>query len=295
MPSSLVRCLALLLLACLVLAGCRRDPVAPGDPVAAVAGMAKAIKDDDLARYSRLSMPPELHRRMEQRWRARLDAVPPPSAAQQRDYSRWMQRLTDSRAEKNLYRDFDAKLRKIESELGAQWPLMQATGGIFINGLIKSNEKLGPAEKAHAKAVGSALLDWLTPATLTDRGKARQAIAILAATARSLDLPTLQHTRRLEMIPALEKGGQVLKGLKRVGRVYGIDADAALAGVQTRLLSAQGELAKMEVSYPLLGKTVSFEMQLIRRDGRWYSADAVRNAETELAQPLAAGSGPARP
>jgi len=135
----------------------------------------------------------------------------------------------------------------------------------------------------------------LTPATLTDRGKARRAIAILAATARSLDLPTLQHTRRLEMIPALEKGGQVLKGLKRVGRVYGIDANAALAGVQTRLLSARGDLATMEVSYPLLGKTVSFEMQLIRRDGRWYGADAVRDAEAELAQPLAVGSGPARP
>jgi len=44
----------------------------------------------------------------------------------------------------------------------------------------------------------------------------------------------------------------------------------------------------MDVSYPLLGKTVNFQMQLLRRDGRWYSADAVRSAEAELAQPLPA-------
>lgn len=295
MPRLLVRCLVLLLLACLSLAGCHRDPAAPGDPVAAVTGMAKAIRDNDLVRYSRLSVPPDLHKRMEKRWSDNLAAAPPPTAGQRRDYGRWMQRLTGVDAEKNLYRDFDAKLRKVESELGPQWSLMQATGGIFINGLIKANDKLGSAEKAHAQAVGAALLQWLTPATLTDRAKARAAIAILAQTARGLDLPTLENSRHLEMIPALKKGGQILKGLKRFAGVYGIDADAALAGVQVRLLSAHGDLANMEISYPLFGKTITFEMQLIRRDGRWYSADAVRDAELELARPLSAGRDAARP
>lgn len=295
MPRLLVRCLALLLLACLSLTACHRDPVAPGDPVAAVTGMAQAIRDDDLVRYSRLSVPPDLHKRMQKRWTENLKAAPAPTAAEQRDYARWMLRLTGADAEKNLYRDFDAKLRKVESELGSQWPLMQATGGIFINGLIKANDKLGSAEKAHAQAVGAALLQWLTPATLTDRAKARAAIAILAETARGLDLPTLQHSRRLEMIPALEKGGQILKGLKRVAGVYGVDANAALAGVKARLLSANGDLATMEVSYPMFGKTITFEMQLIRRDGRWYNADAVREAELNLARPVSVGREPARP
>ena len=215
MPRLLDRCLALLLLACLSLAGCHRDPVAPGDPVAAVTGMAQAIRDNDLVRYSRLSVPPDLYKRLEKRWRDNLSAAPPPTAVEQRDYARWMLRLTGADAEKNLYRDFNAKLRKVESELGSQWPLMQATGGIFINGLIKANDKLGSAEKAHAQAVGTALLQWLTPATLTDRAKARAAIAILAQTARGLDLPTLEHTRRLEMIPALEKGGWQRRGGRR--------------------------------------------------------------------------------
>lgn len=288
MPQSLVRCLVLILVACLALAGCRREVVAPGDPVAAVKGMAAAVKDNDLVRYSRLSMPPKLHEQMEARWNAKLAAAPPPTAEQRRDYSRWMARLTAADAETRLYQRFDARLKKVEGEIGSQWPLMQATGGIFINGLIKANDQLSPAEKDHAQAVGSALLAWVTPALLSDRARARQAIAVTTRTARELQLPTLQQTRELEMIPALEKGGLVLKGLKQIGRIYGLDADASLAGMQARVVSVAGDLATLEVSYPFLDRTVKFDMQLIRRDGRWYNADAVREAEAELAQPLVA-------
>lgn len=288
MARTFARSLALILIACLALSGCRREVVAPGDPVAAVKGLAKAVQDNDLVRYSRLSMPPELHKRMEARWSAKLDAAAPPTAEQRRDYSRWMARLTAPDAEARLYDRFDRRLKKVEGEIGSQWPLMQATGGIFINGMIKANDKLSPGEKDHAKAVGSALLAWVTPALLSDRARARQAISVLTRTARELELPTLQETRELEMIPALEKGGEVLKGVKDIGRIYGLDADVSLAGVQAEVVSAEGDLATLEVSYPLLGETVKFEMQLIRRNGRWYSADAVRSAEAELIKPLVA-------
>lgn len=288
MSRLVARRLALILLACLTLAGCRREVVAPGDPVAAVKGMAAAVKDNDLVRYSRLSMPPELHQRMEARWHANLALAPAPTAAQEREYARWMARMTSADAETRLYRSFDRRLRKLESEINSQWPLMKATGGIFINGLIQANDDLSAAQKGHAKDVGTALLGWTTPALLVDRARARAAISVLASTARGLDLDTLRQTRQLEMVPALEKGGQVLKGMKQIGRIYGVDVDAALAGVEAKVIAVRGEVATLEVSYPLLGNTVKFKLDLIRRDGRWYSADAVRSAEAELARPPAA-------
>ena len=280
------------LLLLLALAGCRRDAVAPGDPVAAVKGLAKALRDNDLVRYSRLSMPPELHKQMEQRWHARLASGSPPSAEQQRDYARWMERLTAPDAEARLYERWDRRLKKIEGELTSQWPLMQATGGIFINGLIKANDKLSDSEKQHAREVGTTLLGWLSPELLTDRERAKKAIAVLADTARELELPTLVETRKLEMIPTLEKGGELLKGLKMVGRIYGLDADASLKAVEARVVKAEGDTATLEVSYPLLGKSVRFEMELLRRDGRWYPADAVRDAEADLARPLPGAAKP---
>jgi len=285
----------LALLALLALAGCRREVVAPGDPVAAVKGLAHAVRDNDLVRYSRLSMPPALHRQMEARWKANLATAPAPTLAQQQDYAKWMGRLTAPDAQAQLYRSFDRKLKKIEEELNSQWPLMQATGGIFLNGVISANPKLTAAEKAHAKAMGSTLINWLKPELVTDRDRARRAIAALTETARDINLPTLADSRRLEMIPAMEKAGRGLKGLKQIGRIYDLDADASLSQVQARVKAVDGPVATMEVSYPLLGKTVKFEMQLLRRDGRWYSADAVRNAEQALTQPpgtAQAGSAP---
>ena len=272
-------------------AGCRRQAQAPGDPVAAVKGLAKALRDDDLLRYSQLSMPPELRKRVEERWHQRLALAAPPTEAQQKDYARWMQRLTAPDAEEKLYARFDQRMKKIEGELGSQWPLMQATGTIFLNGLIKANDKLSAGEKQHAREVGGALLSWLKPELVSDRERARQAIAVLSKTARAVDLPTLADTRKLEMDESLEKGGKLLKAAKRIAAIYGLDLDAALASVDARVLSAQGEQATMEVSYPLFGKTVRFEMELLRREGRWYPADAVRKAEADLAKPL---PGPAR-
>jgi hypothetical protein len=289
----LLRLLAvcLLLPGLLVLApGCRRAAVAPGDPVAAVRGLAKALQDDDLVRYSQLSVPPALHKRMEERWHERLLAAAPPTPAQQRDYARWMQRLTAPDAEKKLYARFDARMKKFEPEITSQWPLMQATGGMFLSGLIKANDKLGPDEKAHAQEIATALLAWLKPELIVDRERARRAIAIITRTARELELPTLADTRKLEMLPSLEKGGEVLRALKDIAKVYGLDADSSLASVQAKVVSANGDSAIMEVSYPLLDKTVRFEMEMLRRDKRWYPADAVRKAEAELAPAQAAGT-----
>lgn len=292
MPSRRVpRLLHVLSLFCVLLlglgvAGCRREVVAPGDPVAAVKGMAEALRRDDLVRYSKLSVPPDLHRKLEARWSARLAATPPPTAKQRQDYARWMGRLTAPDAEQQLFYDFNAKMKKFDRDLGGQWPLMQATGGLLANGLIQANTHLSPAEKLHAKAVSAALLGWMTPKLLSDRDRARAAIKTLVATARDLDLPTLESSRRLEMLPALEKGGQVLAGLKQMARVYGIDANGSLASLQARLIDAKDDHATVEVSYPLLGQSVRFEMGLLRRDGRWYSADAVAQAEADLAKPL---------
>ncbi len=288
MPGPGFRNFACVLLLCLGLVACRHEVVAPGDPVAAVKGLAAAVKDNDLVRYSRLSVPPALHEKMQARWKARLAIAPPPTEAQKQDYARLMGRFTAPDAEARLYRSLDPKLKKLEKEIGSQWPLMQTTARIFVTGLIQANDRLSPSEKDHAKAVGAALMAWAQPKLVTDRARARQAIAVMTATARELDLPTLETTRELEMVPALEKGNIVLKGLKQMGRVYGLDADASLAGMQAELVGAEGDLATVQVRYPLLGKTVSFELELIRRDNRWYRADAVRSAEAELARPLTA-------
>ncbi len=283
----------LILLASLLLVACRRDVQAPGDPVAAVKGLAAAVRDNDLVRYSKLSVPPALHQQLEARWKQELATAPAPTDAERRKFDQMMARLTEPGAEAKLVKATENKLKRFEAEINGQWPLMKATLAIFATGMIKANRELGSANKAHAGALSAALLDALEPKRLTDRALARQAVATVVTTARALEVKTLEDTRHLEMLPALEKAGIVLKGLKQLGKVYGIDADAALAGVEASVESVDGDTATMKVRYPLNGQSIEFEMQLLRIDGRWYDADAVRAAEAKLNVPVAATIAPA--
>jgi hypothetical protein len=282
---------ALLALLTLVLAlgACRReaDPEsvqAAGDPVAAVKGLAEALRDNDLVRHSQLSLPPELHARTEALWNQRVAEAATVADEDAEQYDRMMARLTAPDAEAALMRDLEPQLARFEAEIGGQWPMMQATAAIFLNAAIQANAELSAAEKTHATEVVSSLLAWAQPALFTDRERAARAISHLVDTAAELDLPTLADVRALPMRPALEKGGIALAGIKATAKVYDLDLDRSLDGVQAELLSAQGDSARVKVSYPLLDRTVSFEMEMLRRDDGWYSADAVREAEAELAE-----------
>lgn len=285
-----IRALAALLLTALVLAGCRREPPAedlstvPGDPVAAVLAQAKAVRDNDLVRWSRLSLPPELHARSEALWNERLAAATPADEEDAREYAEIMARLSAPDAEAALMRDLEPKLEQFQAEVAGQWPLMQATASIFLSAAIEANTELGDAEKAHGREVADALLDWAQPALITDRERAREAIAALSATARELDLPTLDQARALGMTEAMEKGGVALAGLKQAALAYDFDVDAALDGVQAELVSSEGDQATVKVSYPLLGRTISYETKMQRVGEGWYGAEAIRQAEAELAE-----------
>lgn len=282
------------------LSACRRDPPdsrearAPGDPVAAVESQAKALRDNDLVRWSRLRLPPDLHARSERLWVQRQKMAEPPSAEDTRKFRDMMARLTAPDAEQALMRDLEPKLRKFEGEIAGQWPLMQATATIFLNAAIQANSELSDPQKAHGTQVADSLLAWAQPALFTDRERARKAVAALSSTARKLDLATLEQARALPMTPALEKGGIALEGLKDAARAYGLDIDRSLAGVEVELVSSEGDHATVKVSYPLLERTQSFEMAMVRRDGGWYSAEAIAETEAELAEFEAVGT-PAGP
>jgi hypothetical protein len=281
---------ALLALLSLVLAlgACRKDAPeeakAPGDPVAAVEALAQALRDNDLVRYSSLSLPPELHARSEALWNRRVAQAEPVDDADAAEYDKMMARLTAPNAEAELTRDLEPKLAKLEAEISGQWPIMQATALIFLNAAIQANTELSSEEKTHSNEVVAALMAWAQPSLFTDRARARVAVSALVDTANALALPTLAQARALEMVPAMEKGSVALAGIKKLTQAYDLDLDRALDGVQAELVSASGDSAQVKVSYPLLEKTVSFEMEMVRVGDGWYSAQSVRDAEAELAE-----------
>lgn len=287
-----VRHLGLFLFTLGLLSGCGREPVAPGDPVAAVEGLAEAIKDNDLVTYSKLSLPPTLHARLEQRWNDELALAPQLTATQRKDHARYMKQMMEPGAEAKLLARYESKMKKFQGEINSQWPMMKGAAQIFVTGAIQANEDLTPAERDHAKAVGQAILEWLKPAMFSDREKAREAIAVICQTAREINLPEAEQMHRLSMVASLEKGGIALKGLKDLGRIYGADIDESLDNLEAKLVDADasGNQATVEVNYVLLDQDIHFEIEMTRIDGRWYPADKVHDAQQTLKQALPAAA-----
>lgn len=273
----------------LALAACRPAPEAdadraPGDPVAAIEAQAAALRANDLARYARLSLPEDLHARTVALWNDQAARAEPIAADDAAEYEDMMARLLADDAEAAMMRDLEPKLVQFEQEMASQWPLMQATAGIFLNAALQANEDLSDADKAHGTELVGALLAWAQPALITDRERARRAIGSAVATARDLQLPTLEAARALDYDQAMAKGGRLLAGAKEIGRAYDLDLDQALDGLEAEQVSAEGDRATVRVSYPLLGKTISFEQTMQRVGEGWYSADAIAEAERALAE-----------
>jgi len=157
------RALAALLLLALALVACRREPAdlaaVPGDPVGAVQAQVKALRDNDLVRYSRLSLPPELHARSEALWARRQAEAEPVDPEDAREYADMMARLTAPDAEKALMRDLEPKLAKFQAEAAGQWPLMQATASIFLSAAIAGGTHVGFKASGGIRSVADALLD----------------------------------------------------------------------------------------------------------------------------------------
>jgi DNA primase len=289
---ALVRNFGISLLILGLLTGCAREPVAPGDPVAAVEGLAGAIRDNNLVSYSKLSLPPQLHAQIEQRWTAELALTPELTEVQRKDHARYMKQMMAPGAEAQLFLRYQQKHRQFQSELNSQWPLMQKAAQIFVNSAIQANENLTPPERDHAKAVSQAILQWLKPSVFNDKEKVREAIAVICKTAREVDLPQAEQMHQLSMTASLEKTGLALKGLKNMARIYDVDLDDSLDNMQAKVIdsNASGNEATVEVNYVLLTQDIRFEIKMTRIDGRWYPADSVQDAQQTLKQALPAAA-----
>ena len=291
-----VRHLGLSLFMLGLLIGCSREPVAPGNPVSAVEGLAEAIRDNDLVRYSKLSLPPKLHTQMLQRWNDELALAPALTETQRKDHARYMKQMMEPGAEAQLFKRYESKLGKFQSDLNSQWPMMRGAAQIFVTGAIQANEDLTPAERDHFKAIGQAILKWLDPKIFSDKQKARETITVICKMAREVNLPQAEQMRQLSMTATLEKGGIALKGLKDIGLIYGVDADESLDKMEAKLVEADasGNEATVEVSYVLLDQNIRFEIDMTRIDDRWYPTDSVQEAQHTLKQalPAAAASAP---
>jgi hypothetical protein len=278
-------------LTALSLAACQKEEAAgetpaktaeaTANPAEAITATAQKLKQGDVLAVIQMSVQPEHYEKMKADFKSDL-ASDPVTDADREEFAQMMAKLTDPEAEAKLFAEAEPELAKFETEMAAQMPLMIGMGQGFAMQAIQANEKLTESQKKQAGDVVGAVAAWLQGVQFADRALAKQAIGKAVATARALELKTLDEARALEFEQAMAKAGVAFNGTKEVLAVYGLNLDQTFDSVKTQIISQEGDAAKVKVDYTIFNQPLSFETEMVQIDGRWYGKDTIEQLKKEL-------------
>ncbi len=295
---------ALLVTSVFALSACKQDEgtVAPkletaasaakktDDPVEAVNSLVAKFRANDLAGVAALALPPAKLDELRAQWKEKTTKEPP-SEEEKAEFAAKMAEFTAPDAEAKLYEMATPFLDKYDAEIAPMLPMYIGMGQGLVAQGIQSNEKMSAAEKKQATEAFAALAGWAQTAKFGDRELAKKGIGIAVKTARDLNIKTLDEVSALELDAILGKGGAALGGLKQILALYNFDVDGALATSKATLISQEGDVAKVGVTYNFLGKELSSESELVKVDGRWYG----KESPEEIFSALSGGDEEAEP
>jgi hypothetical protein len=236
--------------------------------------MMQSLIEPDMHRYRELTLPPKQLANLQQNWPA-IKGKLALNAGEQVTFNKLLQRFTENNAEKHLQRDLNAKIKRLSSEINSKWPLMQTSLDLLMQGWVESSQQLSNAEKAHTRALIAAVIAQMPAEWLQNKALREQAFAQMVVIARDLDFENYQQFNQLSYLQFNDKLAQLIRGLKKLGLVYGLDWNAGQSKLQVKVLEQSGNKAKVQIRYPLGKKWVEFSMDLIEQDGHWYDASAI--------------------
>ena len=301
MPKALPRLLALALLPALLLACSHGSgPVESGgaSPGAAVLESVRLLRDGNFDGLWRHALPPADYAAYRASWGANRDRSPiTPENRQQ--FAATMTMLTAPDAQQQLWRRLQPQLALYERKYKSQMPTLIGMLETIVGTAIDRSTTLSDAERQQAHGALLAVGSWAQGVDWGDPTKAKTALGILSDTARRLNLHTLDQVDALDYAQANADYGLLWGGLKRLLAVYGLSLNDVLDSAEVKVLSNDGHVAVVRLSFDLLGKPISSNSTLILQDGRWYDRDTLldwrQRAAALAARPAAAGATTAPP
>lgn len=287
-----IRCaFAGVLLAAVALAGCERA-APPGDtastpslPADAMQQLVDDLRRDDLAAYARHAVPAPLHARLETAWSEGRTLWPLTELPLDHRFQGFLITLSEPRSEQKLLAAYGAQFAGAHAEIRSA----ASTVGLFTAQYVASEAAYSDAERDHYRQLIAALVHWAQRAPLGDPQLARAVIPRVALAARTTGLGEPDGLRQAGMERSLQRLGPFFARAERALAQYGLDFDAALAGMRISLAEQTGDRARVRLEYTLAGTPIDAHVLMERREGQWYLADLLRRAEAEADRPLPAG------
>ena len=297
MRFSSLRQFLLPLCAALILAAChgKDDGSQPGgsSPEAAVQTSINLLKAGDFNGLWKHALPPADYAMVRADWSRHEANQPPVTPADRARFNEKMQALTGPDAPTRLYAELQPKLATMKQQYKDQLPVLISIGEALAKSGVAGNKDLTRTQKDQLNGILDVLTPWAKQAPWFDQGRAKQAIDVIVAIARKLDLRSPDQLRAMDFDAAMKAYSLGFAGARQLLALYGLSVDDALNSVKlTPIQNAHGH-AIVKIDYTLLGKPLSTESKLIEQDGRWYSEDMldnVRESHRQLNLPAAGAS-----
>ena len=297
-PIALSRILGLALACLLSLTACQGEDAGPPAAIQ-VATAAKArpatkpveavnvLRDRLLARdgagFGKLAVPPAVHARLAAAWREGQTRWPLDELPLDAKLPKMLASLQEKNAESKLMATFRRQFAGADRDIDQAIRTLVLFGGEYV----QKEADYTSEEREHTAQALVALGGWALAAPLSDPKRAQPLFSALVAAAQRSGIDGKAGNAAyaaLGMDASLNRLSPFIATLLAQLRLrYGLDVDAALRGMEVRLLEQTGDSARLRLRYTLAGREIDAIVPAVRIDGHWYLADFVRRAEAALA------------
>jgi hypothetical protein len=272
----------LLLLAMLALVACHKkeDQTAsstPGGdtPAAAVEQSVALIKNGDFDGFWKHGLPPADYAQLRADWTLARPGEGSITDDDRAQFNLAVEHLTEPGAETKLYEELKPKLDQMDEKYHDQLPVLISIGQAVLSTGIAQNKTMTQTQKQQARDVLNAMLPWAQQTPWFDQDKAKQAVGVVVATSRQLNLKSADQVQNMDFDTAMKEYSVAYGGIKQLLTIYGLSVDDTLNSVKVSTVSQDNNQAHVKIDYTLLGKPISTDSQLVQIDGRWYSQDLI--------------------
>jgi len=242
-------------------------------PVDTLQATNEAFKNNDLSKLLAMVMPSDKLSEMRADWDK--DRAEPVSDEDRQEFADSWGKLTKDGAVDELMAEAEPQLAQMGAQLPAMMPMVQGMATMAV----QESEDLSAEQKAAASSAVTGLFGWAQSADLANPELLRKALTVAHESAKGLNINSIDEVRAMDFDQMLTKASVMMGAAKEMLGVYGMSIDDMVGSMQAEQLEMNGDSAKVRTTYTLFGNPVTYDTEMVKMDGRWYSKDSMDSLE----------------
>ncbi len=242
-------------------------------PVATLSATNEAFKNNDLGKLLAMAMPADKLAEMRAEWDK--DRAEPVTDEDRQEFADSWGKITKDGAVDELMAEAEPQLAQMGAQLPAMMPMVQGMATMAV----QESEDLTAEQKTAASSAVTGLFGWAQSADLANPDLLRQALTIAHEQGKSLNINSIDDVRAMDFDQMLGKASVMMGAAKGMLDVYGLSVDDMVGSMQAEELEMNGDSAKVRTTYTMFGNPISYDTEMVKMDGRWYSKDSMESLE----------------